>query len=77
DGRRIEAKQSWRYLGFFFDSSLSFHGHITNYINKSFSSLRACRMLGNSIGGLGPSMRTLVYKTCIIPIMTYGAQLWW
>ena len=38
---RIDAKEVWRYLGFFFDPYLSFNHHIQQYTNKAFSALRA------------------------------------
>jgi hypothetical protein len=31
----------WRYLGFFFDSKLSFSFHVDFYVNKAFSTIRA------------------------------------
>ncbi|KAF5321476.1 hypothetical protein D9619_001127 [Psilocybe cf. subviscida] len=34
-------------------------------------------MLGNSSRGLSPSHKRLLYRSCIIPIATYGFQLWY
>jgi hypothetical protein len=73
----IKPTENWRYLGFFFDSFLKFDYHIKHYTNKDFSSLRACSMLGNSSGGLGPRSRVLVFKTCVLPILIYGLPLWY
>jgi hypothetical protein len=67
----------WRYLGFFFDSKLSFSSHVDYYVNKAFSTIRALRMLGNSIKGLDAKNRALVYKVAAFPILTYGAPLYW
>ncbi|KAF8629452.1 hypothetical protein AX17_005657, partial [Amanita inopinata Kibby_2008] len=33
-------------------------------------------MLGNSMRGLPPSMKSLLYWAIAFPIMTYGATLW-
>ncbi|KAF8631305.1 hypothetical protein AX17_005137 [Amanita inopinata Kibby_2008] len=33
-------------------------------------------MLGNSMRGLPPSMKSLLYRAIALPIMTYGAVLW-
>ena len=73
----IEAKEVWRYLGFFFDPYLSFNHHIQQYTNKAFSTLRACQMLRNSCSGLEPQQRILVYNACIKPILSYGLALWY
>ncbi|KAF8651892.1 hypothetical protein AX14_008450 [Amanita brunnescens Koide BX004] len=49
----IKPKGLIRYLGFFLDSELSWNAHVTFYFNRAFSTLRALRMLGSSIRGLG------------------------
>jgi len=67
----------WRYLGFYFDSRLSFTSHVKIYTNKAFSTMRACQMLGNSHSGLGPEERAVVYKACALPILAYGLALWY
>jgi len=33
-------------------------------------------MLGNSLRGLLPIQKRLLYKTCVLPIALYGFQLW-
>ncbi|KAF5318585.1 hypothetical protein D9619_010813 [Psilocybe cf. subviscida] len=35
------------------------------------------RMLGNSSRGLSPSHKRLLYRSCVIPIATYGFRLWY
>ena len=49
----IKPKGLVRYLGFFFDSELNWNAHVTFYFNRAFSTIRALRMLGSSIRGLG------------------------
>ena len=49
----IKPKPCIRYLGFYFDSELSWNAHVTFYLNRAFSTIRALRMLGSSIRGLG------------------------
>ena len=34
-------------------------------------------MLGMSIRGLTPYYRRMLYKSCILPILTYGAPIWY
>jgi hypothetical protein len=73
----VKPTDAWRYLGFFFDAYLKFTAHVKTYTNKGFSTIRACNMLGNSIGGLGPKQRVLCYNACVSPVLTYGLPLWY
>jgi hypothetical protein len=54
-------KLFWRYLGFYFDKSLSFKEHVRYYSTKAFSMVLAMRMLGNSSRGLTPLQKHLLY----------------
>ena len=76
-GHVVKPTDTWRYLGFFFDAYLKFTAHVKTYTNKGFSAIRACNMLGNSIGGLGPKQRVLCYNACVSPVLTYGLPLWY
>lgn len=71
------AKQYWRYLGFFFDRKLTFKEHIRRYTNKGLSAANALRSLGNSVWGMTPEHRRLLYRVCVLPIATYGFRLWY
>ena len=66
----------WRYLGFFFDRTLSFKEHVHFYATKSFTACKALHMLGNSVRGLPSHLKCLIYISCILPVMTYGYHLW-
>ena len=61
----------WRYLGFVFDRSLLFREHTKRYTNKALTSVKAMLRLGNSIRGLSPKHKRLLYRTCVIPVATY------
>jgi len=41
-------KDSWKYLGFFFNQKLIFHQHIDFYSNKAMSTVKCMKLLGNS-----------------------------
>ena len=41
-------KDTWKYLGFFFDQKLTFHQHIDYYANKVMSMVKCMKLLGNS-----------------------------
>ena len=73
----LRPSKEWRYLGYFFDKFLAFDYHVNFYFNKAFSTIRAFRMFGNSNGGLDPKNRRLFCNSCVMPILTYGFQLWY
>ena len=73
----IKPKKCIRYLGFFFDSAMNWSAHITFYFNRAFSTIRALRMLGSSIRGLGTLQKRHTYQACAIPVLTYGLPLWY
>ena len=72
----VKPKQTIRYLGFFFDSELNWNAHVTFYFNRAFSTIRALRMLGSSIHGLGTLQKRHAYQACALPVLTYGLPLW-
>ena len=41
-------KDTWKYLGFFFDRKLMFHQYIDHYLNKAISMVKCMKLLGNS-----------------------------
>jgi hypothetical protein len=67
---------TWQYLGFFFNCALTFWEHIKQYINKALTSVRAMLALGNSVHGLWPKHKQMLYCTCVLPIAMYGSRLW-
>ena len=71
----LNPKKYWQYLGFFFDRMLTFGEHTRCYANKALTLARAMLSLGNSAKGLTPHHKHLLVRLCVIPIMTYGAQL--
>ncbi|CAA7259603.1 unnamed protein product [Cyclocybe aegerita] len=73
----LKPKTFWRYLGFYFDCGLTFHEHICYYATKAFTTVQAMCMLGNSTRGLSPKQRRLIYRSCVVPIATYGYRLWY
>ena len=73
----VVPKQHMRYLGFYLDPKLSFHHHVRYYATKACSTVATLRMLGSSIRGLRPVEKRRLYLSNVLPVMTYGAQLWW
>ena len=72
----LRPKDSWKYLGFIFDRKLNFHKHIDHYANKALSTVKCMKLLGNSLRGISPLQKHLLYRYCILSIALYGFQLW-
>jgi len=72
----LKPNKIWRYLGFFFDRKLLFKEHATRYARKAFLATGAMLALGNSVRGLKPKHKCLLYRSCIMPIALYGIHLW-
>jgi hypothetical protein len=72
----LKPKPVWRYLGFFFDRKLLVREHVRFYSTKAFTTVKAFNMLGNSSRGIMALQKRLLYRTCVIPILTYGLRLW-
>jgi hypothetical protein len=73
----LKPKEHWRYLGFFFDWHLLFHEHVHFYTTKAISTVCAMGMFGNSFHGLSPRQKHILYRSCVMPIATYGFKLWY
>jgi Reverse transcriptase (RNA-dependent DNA polymerase) len=72
----LHPKPIWRYLGFFFDRKLLFKEHVRFYSTKAFTTVKAMGMLGNSNRGVTLAQKHLLYRSCVVPVFTYGARLW-
>jgi len=67
---------SIRWLGFHLDRKLSFRHHVSLLTKKGKAIVSGLKVLGNTVAGISPSNLRLLYKTVIIPAITYGSQLW-
>ncbi|KAG9019083.1 hypothetical protein FRB90_006606 [Tulasnella sp. 427] len=65
------------WLGMTFDHKLSFKTHVARMTSKAENALSALKMLANTKRGLHQKLLRILYRTCILPIMTYGSPLWW
>ena len=71
------SKNTWCHLGFIFDRKLTFQQHINFYVNKVLLTVKCIKMLRNSLRGLIPTQKQLLYRSCVLPITLYGFQLWY
>ncbi|KAI0262661.1 hypothetical protein BGY98DRAFT_1086401 [Russula aff. rugulosa BPL654] len=76
DYYRVPATATLRYLGFFFDSRLTWTHHVDVVCNKARATLKALQLLGNSVRGLDQARWRLAYNAICLPVLTYGCQLW-
>jgi hypothetical protein len=67
---------TWWYLGFFFNHALTFREHVKQYTNKALTTVRAMLAPSNSVRGLWPKHKRMLYHACVLPIATYGSRLW-
>ena len=72
----IPPSKEWRYLGFYFDTTLSFISHTRRYAAKALVATNNLRILGHSLGGLDPQTRRHVYQAIVWSVMSYGLPLW-
>ena len=75
-GNILQPNKTWKYLGFIFNRKLMFHQHIDFYMNKSISTVKCMKILGNSNCSINPLQKRLLYRSCILPITLYEFQLW-
>ena len=74
---RVDAFNTVRYLGIFFDHQLNWHDHVRIMTNHARSTLKAVQLLGNSICGLNWTQWHIIYNAVILPILTYAAPVWY
>ena len=70
------AKDTLRWLGIFFDSRLSFNRHVDILCNRARTAANGLRVLANSVRGLSQKNLRALHKTCVLPIITWAAVLW-
>jgi len=75
-GLSLCPKDTWKYLGFFFDQKLTFHQYINYYLNKAMSMVKCMKLLRNLSQGTSPIQKCLLYQCCVLPIALYSFQLW-
>jgi len=72
----LRSNNIWKYLGFIFDKKLTFHQHVDFYANKSISTVKYMKILGNSNCSINPLQKYFLYRFRILCIALYSFQLW-
>ena len=73
----LRPKDSWQYLGFYFNHKLLFKHHIDFYSREVISTVKCMKMLGNLSRGLIPLQKCRLYRCCVLPITLYSFQAWY
>ena len=66
-----------KYLGIWFDDRLTFKDHALKTIDKCKRIFNIVRSYCGRTWGLNPYLTRLIYKTIIMPVLTYGASIWY
>ena len=72
----VTSKPMIRWLGIFLDRQLTFRSHIRIMCNRARSIINGLKCLSNTVRGLSQHHLHLLYKTCVIPVMTYASPVW-
>ena len=71
------SKDPIRYLGIYIDQKLNWDHHTTVMANRGKSTIRGINILGNSVRGIDILSWRRVYNALVVPVMTYGVQVWY
>ena len=74
---RVKTASCIRYLGFFLTPTLDWNPHVSIMAMRARSTIRGLTILGNSIRGLDLVHWKQVYLMYVIPILKYGAPVWY
>ncbi|KAJ3562483.1 hypothetical protein NP233_g9541 [Leucocoprinus birnbaumii] len=66
-----------RWLGIHFDRKLQFTEHVKRMTAKAEAAIGCISMLANTVRGMSHKHLRILYKTCVLPIMTYASAVWW
>ena len=77
DKHYLKATSRLRYLGFFITPTLDWRPHVSIMANRARSTIQGLSILGNSIRGLDLVHWKQVYLMYVIPILMYGAVVWY
>jgi hypothetical protein len=73
----VRALSSLRWLGFHLDRRLDFQDHVKKMAAKGLSVIAGLRVLANCVRGISVAHARLLYKVCVMPILTYGSPIWY
>ena len=72
----INPAEEMKYLGIVFDSRMTFTSHLNKLITKAGRRLNTIRRLTRTHWGTAPTIIRTLYRSCVEPIIKYGAEIW-
>jgi hypothetical protein len=73
----VRPVETLRYLGFFIHHRLKWEPHVHIMCNWAWVSIKVLQVLGNTIHSLSMANWLIVLNAVCLPVMTWGAQLWY
>ncbi|KIK44653.1 hypothetical protein CY34DRAFT_58294, partial [Suillus luteus UH-Slu-Lm8-n1] len=64
------------WLGVFFDQKLSFKKHVKIMATRALLTISGLCILTNSVWGLSVLNAHLLYKTVVLPVLTFASPVW-
>nr|ABW72065.1 TE1b [Blumeria hordei] len=77
NGVVIESADQIRWLGVHLDPRLDFKHHVTTWCGKALNVAQQMRRFNSAYRGAAPAALVRAVDTCIVPIATFGADVWW
>lgn len=69
--------QALRWLGIWFDRQLTFLPHCRIMAARAKQTAAGIRSLANTARGVNAGLLRQTVISCILPVLTYGAEAWW
>ncbi|KAI0997120.1 hypothetical protein K3495_g11067 [Podosphaera aphanis] len=74
---RIEPAEHIRWLEVCLVSQLSFKRHVATWCGKVLKVSHHMRRLNPALRGVAPSPLVAAVSSCVVPVATFGANVWW
>ncbi|QRW01164.1 Reverse transcriptase [Ceratobasidium sp. AG-Ba] len=76
-GRWVSPQPCIWWLGFYLDRRLSWKTHIKKRCSQALAVVASLGLLANSVWGISIKHGRLLFKTCVLPVLTYGSVSWY
>ncbi|KAI0997417.1 hypothetical protein K3495_g10768 [Podosphaera aphanis] len=77
NGTSIQPAEHIRWLGVYLDPRLNFKHHVTTWCAKAMNVAHHMRRLNSNFRGAAPGPLVKAVDSCIVPVASYGADVWW